>query len=92
MGRLTLSTNVLSFSGISRGMVVRTSIMAERGMLTLGLEAWEARGRGSENHHRASRNPLYAPRLLEVRAALSLECCRSPGTEVFQSPFHRQVS
>lgn len=37
--RLTLSTNVLSFSGISRGMVVRTSMMAERGMLTLGLEA-----------------------------------------------------
>lgn len=51
--RLTLSTNVLSFSGISRGMVVRTSIMAERGMLTLGLEAWDARGRGSESHHRA---------------------------------------
>lgn len=36
---LTLSTNVLSFSGISRGMVVRTSMMADRGMLTLGLEA-----------------------------------------------------
>lgn len=51
---LTLSTNVLSFSGISRGMVVRTSMMAERGMLTLGLEAWEARGRDSESHHRAS--------------------------------------
>ena len=42
---LTLSTNVLSFSGISRGMVVRTSMMADRGMLTLGLEAWEARRR-----------------------------------------------
>lgn len=41
---LTLSTNVLSFSGISRGIVVRTSMMAERGMLTLGLEAWEAKG------------------------------------------------
>lgn len=50
--RLTLSTNVLSFSGISRGMVVRTSMMAERGMLTLGLEAWEAR-RGKESYHRA---------------------------------------
>lgn len=37
---LTLSTKVLSFSGISRGMVVRTSLMAESGMLTLGLEAW----------------------------------------------------
>lgn len=36
---LTLSTNVLSFSGISRGMVVRTSMMADRGMLDLGLEA-----------------------------------------------------
>ena len=34
-----MSTNVLSFSGISRGMVVRTSMMADRGMLTLGLEA-----------------------------------------------------
>ena len=40
-----MSTNVLSFSGISRGMVVRTSMMADRGMLTLGLEAWEARRR-----------------------------------------------
>lgn len=28
-------------SGISRGMVVRTSMMADSGMLTLGLEAWE---------------------------------------------------
>lgn len=31
---------MLSFSGISRGMVVRTSMMADSGMLTLGLEAW----------------------------------------------------
>lgn len=38
-GGLTLSTNVLSFSGISKGMVVRTSTTADRGMLTLGLEA-----------------------------------------------------
>lgn len=34
----TLSTNVLSLSGISSGMVVRTSTMADRGMLTLAFE------------------------------------------------------
>lgn len=34
----TLSTNVLSLSGISSGMVVLTSTMADRGMLTLGFE------------------------------------------------------
>lgn len=38
---LTFSTKVLSLSGISKGMVVRTSMMADSGMLTLGLEAWE---------------------------------------------------
>lgn len=32
---------MLSLSGISNGMVVRTSMMADSGMLTLGLEAWE---------------------------------------------------
>jgi len=32
---------VLSLSGISNGMVVRTSMMADSGMLTLGLEAWK---------------------------------------------------
>lgn len=36
-----LCTKVLSLSGISKGMVVRTSMMADSGMLTLGLEAWE---------------------------------------------------
>lgn len=35
---LTLRTKVLSLSGISSGMVVRTSTMADRGMLTLGFE------------------------------------------------------
>lgn len=34
----TLRTNVLSLSGISSGMVVLTSTMADRGMLTLGFE------------------------------------------------------
>lgn len=34
----TLRTKVLSLSGISRGMVVLTSTMADRGMLTLGFE------------------------------------------------------
>lgn len=34
----TLRTNVLSLSGISSGMVVRTSTMADKGMLTLGFE------------------------------------------------------
>lgn len=42
----TLSTNVLSFSGISRGMVVRTSRMADRGILTLGLDAWGGHRKG----------------------------------------------
>ena len=36
---LTFRTKVLSLSGISNGMVVRTSMMADSGMLTLGLEA-----------------------------------------------------
>lgn len=58
---LTLSTNVLSFSGISRGMVVRTSMMADRGMLTLGLEAWGARGRGSERVTRGLLKALHPP-------------------------------
>lgn len=35
---LTLRTKVLSLSGISSGMVVLTSTMADRGMLTLGFE------------------------------------------------------
>lgn len=34
----TLSTKVLSLSGISSGMVVLTSTMADRGMLTLGFD------------------------------------------------------
>lgn len=34
----TLRTKVLSLSGISSGMVVLTSTMAVRGMLTLGFE------------------------------------------------------
>lgn len=38
---LTFRTKVLSLSGISKGMVVRTSMMADSGMLTLGLEAWQ---------------------------------------------------
>ena len=38
---LTFRTKVLSLSGISNGMVVRTSMMADSGMLTLGLEAWK---------------------------------------------------
>lgn len=70
---LTLSTNVLSFSGISRGIVVRTSMMAERGMLTLGLEAWGARGRGSEREAPGPPETLSPPLLPEVRAALSPE-------------------
>lgn len=34
----TLSTNVLSLSGISRGIVVLTSTIADKGTLTFGLE------------------------------------------------------
>lgn len=36
----TLRTKVLSLSGISSGMVVLTSTMADRWMLTLGFEDW----------------------------------------------------
>lgn len=36
---------MLSLSGISNGMVVRTSMMADSGMLTLGLEAWDKKKR-----------------------------------------------
>lgn len=68
-----MSTNVLSFSGISRGMVVRTSMMAERGMLTLGLEAWETRGRGGERVTRGLLTPSLPSHLSEVRAALGTE-------------------
>lgn len=39
---------MLSLSGISRGMVVRTSMMADSGMLTLGLEAWEKKKKKKE--------------------------------------------
>jgi len=35
---VTFRTNVLSLSGISSGMVVLTSTVADRGMLTLGFE------------------------------------------------------
>lgn len=42
---LTFRTKVLSLSGISNGMVVRTSMMADSGMLTLGLEAWEKKNK-----------------------------------------------
>lgn len=89
---LTLSTNVLSFSGISRGMVVRTSMMADRGMLTLGLEAWEARGKGSETVAPGppeALSPLPTPR---GQSSPQLRRSGSPGTEVSQSPFHRWVS
>ncbi len=40
-GNCTFSTNVLSLSGISRGMVVLTSTIADRGMLTLGLDDYK---------------------------------------------------
>lgn len=36
----TLTTNVFSRSGISRAVVVRTSVMAEQGMLSRGRDAW----------------------------------------------------
>lgn len=86
---LTLSTNVLSFSGISRGMVVRTSMMADRGMLTLGLEAWGARGRGRERVTRGLLKALHppAPQRLEppsaesTTAALAQRCSRLQFTD-----------
>lgn len=40
---------MLSLSGISSGMVVRTSMMADSGMLTLGLEAWEKQNQRGNN-------------------------------------------
>lgn len=75
---LTLSTNVLSFSGISRGMVVRTSMIADRGMLTLGLEAWEARGRGSERVTQGLLRPSLPSYLSKVRAAQSFSDLHFP--------------
>lgn len=38
---LTFSTKVFSLSGISKGVVVRTSAIDEQTMLTRGLAAWE---------------------------------------------------
>lgn len=85
---LTLSTNVLSFSGISRGMVVRTSMMADRGMLTLGLDAWEARGRGSQWPQGLPTPSLPSPPP-RGQSSPQLRMPGSPGTEAFRSPFHR---
>lgn len=50
-------------------MVVRTSMMADRGMLTLGLEAWEARGQDSE------RNTLEALEDVCISRPTSLHMC-----------------
>ncbi len=49
-GNCTFSTNVLSLSGISRGMVVLTSTIADRGMLTLGLDDYKHKSHAIQIH------------------------------------------
>ena len=76
---LTLSTNVLSFSGISRGMVVRTSMMADRGMLTLGLEAWEARRRAVRQWPQGLLKSFLTSPTLRGQSRPSLGCQAASG-------------